>query len=370
MLHDRNNSIMFSKVKKMSKTNQIRNAFSVLEQAKKEGRPLIVFDTETTGFSSVEDALIQVSAQKIDPESFKTLEKFDVIINPMRPVSEKITEITGYTNEFLATKLPEEFVFMDIFNFFGENPIVAGHNADFDIRFMKACYQRNGKVFVPNQIIDTCKMSRQVLKRNVDVPNHQLETVAKFFGVDAGLDFHKADNDVIGTIRILCQLLPEANLVAKITPVVSTASYSHGRRGHLRIYFNSNEGSFYWDNLDKKYESKEFDIENADLDPGVQFIFNKWHVSDIDSLFKKIQSWWISKQELRVGEEKMFKTSTEEKNIRSYLSKNWYFDYLETEDEVNDITTIRLMKFKKSGGRRVYPELKKFHPQIENLLKH
>ena len=66
----------------------------------------------------------------------------------------------------------------------------------------------------------------------------------------------------------------------------------------------------------------------------------------------------------------MFKTSTDEKNIRSYLSKNWYFDYLETEDEVNDITTIRLMKFKKSGGRRVDPELKKFHPQIENLLKH
>ena len=351
MLHDRNNSILFSKVKEMSKTNEIRNAFSVLEMAKKEGRPLIVFDTETTGLSASEDTLIQVSAQKIDPETFKTLEKFDVIINPMRPVSEKITEITGYTNEFLATKLPEEFVFIDIFNFFGENPIVAGYNVDFDIRFMKACYQRNGKFFEPDDVIDVLGIARATLRKGKDIANHKLGTVATYYGVDSDLTFHEAQDDVTATIRVMVALLPEEKPEkVNIVPNVNGVSYFFGYRGHHRLYFYSNVGTFYWDVLDKKFDSKDFNVSEADLDPGMTSICQKWHVSNIDELFTKVQNWWFKKQEEKLETERQF-DAKDEKSMKIYLSRNRVFDY--TVSTKDDITTIKFVAIKKSGGKCV-----------------
>lgn len=358
--------LMFSKVKEMSKTNHIRNAFSVLEQAKKESRPLIVFDTETTGLSSVEDTLIQVSAQKIDPESFKTLEKFDVIINPMRQVSEKITEITGYTNEFLATKLPEEFIFMDIFNFFGENPIVAGYNVDFDIRFMKACYQRNGKFFAPDDVVDVLGIARTTLRKGKDVPNHKLGTIASYYGVDSDLTFHEAQDDVTATIRVMVALLPEEKPEkANIVPNVNGVSYFLGYRGHNRLYFYSNAGAFYWDVLDKKFDSKDFNVSEADLDPGVTSICQKWHVSNIDELFTKVQNWWLKKQEARIGEEKQFGFHQGVEQMH-YLSQNRVFDYTLFTSSLG-ITTVKFIAVNKYGGKCVKETKEKLSPIVTGL---
>lgn len=332
------------------KTNEIRNAFTVIERAKREHRPLLVFDTETTGLDSKTDTVIQVSAQKIDPETFKMLDEFDVIINPLRQVSEKITEITGYTNEFLSEQLPEEFVFMDILEFFGEHPIVVGHNVDFDIRFMSECFMRNGKSFHPDDVIDTCRMARQILKKGADVENHRLGTVASYYGVDSDLTFHEAQDDVKATVRILVSMLPdERPEEPTLTPVTTGVSFFLGFRGHQRLYFYSNAGSFWWDNMEKRYGSKDFDIENANLDPGVSSICQKWHVQDISELFNKVRNWWFKKQEERIGEEKQF---SDDKTLKSYLSKNSVFDY--TQSEENGITTIRFVAVKKSGtGKRV-----------------
>lgn len=334
-------------------TNEIRNAFSVLEEANEAKKAVIVFDTETTGLSSSEDTLIQVSAVKIDPDSLDITDELDIIINPLCPVSEKITEITGYTNDFLETQLPEEFVFPQIQKFFGDTPYVIGYNIDFDIRFMKAMYARYGKVFSPDGKIDVCKIARQTLRKGKDVGNHKLGTVASYYGVDADLKFHESQDDVKATLRIFIAMMPdEEPEQPKITPIVNGASYFNGYRGHSRIYFYSNEGSFYWDAFDKKFNSKEFNVSDADLDTAVSSICNKWHVNTIDELFKKMQNWWQKKQEERIGEERIFSPS-DEKTMKSYLKKNHFFDYTAVPDDDGNIT-ITFVKFVKSrNGKKV-----------------
>ena len=62
----------------------------------------IVFDLETTGFSPITDKIIEIGALKYQND--KLIDTFDVLINPKTKIPEKITELTGITNEMVSEK--------------------------------------------------------------------------------------------------------------------------------------------------------------------------------------------------------------------------------------------------------------------------
>ena len=215
---------------------ELDKAARLMQIAIQTNTPVFVFDVETEGLDPVKHHIIQLSALKIDPETFEVLDKINVFINPCRPLSDKIKEITGYTDEFLATCPLEVEAFPEIYNFLGEAPLLIGHNVGFDKSMLDALYTRQGQ-FLFCEDIDTCRMARELLKKQKDVPSHKLIDVAAYYGADIGLDFHKADDDIIATLRIFQAMYdPDAYLKPKKKLNINSIWYHNGFRGHARIY--------------------------------------------------------------------------------------------------------------------------------------
>lgn len=59
----------------------------------------VIFDTETTGLSAVYNNIIEFGAVKM--LNGEILEKFEMFVDPQEPISNKITEITGITDEMV-----------------------------------------------------------------------------------------------------------------------------------------------------------------------------------------------------------------------------------------------------------------------------
>jgi DNA polymerase-3 subunit epsilon len=103
----------------------------------------IVFDTETTGFDAKgDDRITEIGCIEII-DLLPTGESFHAYVDPQRDISEKVTEITGLTREFLDGKPLFKDVAQDFLDFVGDSSLIA-HNADFDRGFINAELERNG----------------------------------------------------------------------------------------------------------------------------------------------------------------------------------------------------------------------------------
>lgn len=243
---------------------------------------IIVFDTETTGLSAKNNHIIQISAQKFKINSetgdLTEIARLDKYINPGYSLSSKITEITGITDAFLMTQKYEEDVFPEIFEFFDDTQAIAGYNVAFDIRFMTAMYERQGKVFDPDFVVDVLEIARDLVPKT-ETESHKLEAIATVYGVNQDLTFHNSMDDVIATSRLLKVFREEYD--KKVTPVLSKKTakvyslrYYAGYKGYSRIYVNTSLGSFYYDirrkvwdkNPGNLYELEEINMEQLRKD--------------------------------------------------------------------------------------------------------
>ena len=118
----------------------------------------VVFDFETTGFNAGgEDSIIEIGAVKI--KDGVILERYDELINPGRPLPDKIVELTNITDEMLKDKDNEEDAVKRFIEWFGDLPMVA-HNAKFDVSFLEMAYKKYDLGEFKNPVIDTLELSR------------------------------------------------------------------------------------------------------------------------------------------------------------------------------------------------------------------
>lgn len=155
----------------------------------------VVFDIETTGFSNLNEKIIEIGAVKI--KDGKIVDEFSTFINPERNIPIKITELTGITNDMVCKSPIINDVIGDFYKFC-EDSIMVAHNIDFDMSFIR----RNGKSFgfeFSNSLLDTidlCKFLFPELKR------YKLNVVAKHLGVSLE-NHHRAVDDAKATAMIL-----------------------------------------------------------------------------------------------------------------------------------------------------------------------
>jgi len=176
---------------------------SVLEE--NVGKELIVFDTETTGLSKETDRIIQLSAVKCvidEGAQFHEIGRLNTYINPERKLEPKIVKLTGITDEKLSHYTNEDTQWPVILDFFGSSPVLCGHNIiTFDIPMMSAAYKRHDAPFLPTAL-DTLKMAQE-LHLKEEAGSHKLSDLTTHFGLDYGLAFHNAMDDVTATTRLL-----------------------------------------------------------------------------------------------------------------------------------------------------------------------
>lgn len=138
----------------------------------------VVFDLETTGINQERDAIIEISAVKV--EKHKVVGEFSTLVNPGRHIPAAATAVNGITDDMVKDAPDIETAMRDFLNFIG-NCVLVGHNIHtFDTNFVyDAALDFLGQE-VKNDYIDTLYMARRCLP---ELSHHKLTDIAAHFGL-------------------------------------------------------------------------------------------------------------------------------------------------------------------------------------------
>ncbi|MFI3251572.1 MAG: PolC-type DNA polymerase III [bacterium] len=161
----------------------------------------VVFDIETTGFSTDFDDIIEIGAVKI--KNGIVDETFSEIIDPKREVSEFIKNLTNITDEMIKGSRTIDQVMPDFLKFC-EGSIMVAQNASFDIGHMYANIERLNLQNPNWPVIDTMQFARNFYSNEMKMFN--LKSLSKFFKIKQE-SHHRADDDARVTALIFLQML-------------------------------------------------------------------------------------------------------------------------------------------------------------------
>ena len=159
----------------------------------------VAFDFETTGLYPQRDTIIEIGAVLM--RGGKEVDRFSTLVNPRRPLNPYVSELTGITDEMLATAPDIETVFPQFVEFLRGKLLVA-HNADFDTAFLAAECKRQG-IELTFTSFDTLTASQNLLPKK---KKYNLDVVAKHFALD-DFEHHRASDDALVCGKIMCELV-------------------------------------------------------------------------------------------------------------------------------------------------------------------
>lgn len=174
----------------------------------------ICFDIETTGLSAARDKITEIGAVKV--ENGVITDTFSTFANPEMPIPQKITQLTGITDDMVKDAPSQSEAVGAFLEFAGDNVLVA-HNAPFDTAFIAKACEDMGREYNYTSI-DTVAISRAIL---TDIKNCKLDTVAKFLRL-GDFNHHRATDDAEMLARIfinLCQRLTDDYGITKTNDI-------------------------------------------------------------------------------------------------------------------------------------------------------
>ncbi len=164
------------------------------------GAVFCAFDTETTGLSSKKDRIIEIGAIKFSKDGI--LGTFSSLVNPLFPLPQIITNITGITDGMLENERKEGEVIPEFIDFI-EDSILIAHNAQFDLKFTNVSLERVNLPSLKNLAVDTLRMSRTFLPDN---EHWTLQYLAKQFEINVE-SAHRAYDDARVCMNLYLKLL-------------------------------------------------------------------------------------------------------------------------------------------------------------------
>ncbi len=152
-----------------------------------------VVDVETTGFSPVNDRIVEVACVLVDGDA--VVDRWSTLVKPEIDIPARATEVHGITNEMVADAPSFESVLGRLRDLCGSRIVVA-HYARFDLSFLSD--------LGANHAVCTLKLARALVP---EAPNHRNQTLRSFLRIDETigekLGAHRALDDALVTAHIL-----------------------------------------------------------------------------------------------------------------------------------------------------------------------
>ena len=159
----------------------------------------VVFDIETTGFSPVNNRIIEIGAVKVS--GGEIVNRYSTFVNPKTPIPFEIEKLTGIRDD-MVLDAPEIEEVLPEFLHFCQGCILVAHNAGFDMSFIMENARRLG---YPTEYtyVDTVGIARVLLPHQA---KHTLDAVAKTLGISLE-NHHRAVDDAEATAHIFVRFI-------------------------------------------------------------------------------------------------------------------------------------------------------------------
>lgn len=161
----------------------------------------VVLDVEAIHDRRMPARIIELGAYRV--RAGKVLDEFETLINPDANVPRFLANLTGISDEMLASAPKFADVADAWLDFIGDAVLVA-HNANFDLPLLN---REIGRVFpgyrLRNSHLCTVDLARRLVPQ---LESHRLDSVAAYFRIDIPRR-HRATDDALATARVFLQLL-------------------------------------------------------------------------------------------------------------------------------------------------------------------
>ena len=154
----------------------------------------VVFDIETTGFSPVNNKIIEIGAVKI--RQGEITDRFSVFVNPGVPIPFEIEKLTSINDSMVMDAPPIEVILPQFLDFC-QGAVLVAHNANFDMSFIMENAKRQG-ISRKFTFVDTLGIARVLLTHQA---KHTLDAVAKTLSISLE-NHHRAVDDAECTAHI------------------------------------------------------------------------------------------------------------------------------------------------------------------------
>lgn len=157
----------------------------------------VVLDLETTGLNPKTDRIIEIGAAKV--KDLQVVQTFSTFVNPGRSLTERVTKLTGITNEDLTDAPVIDDIIENLLEFIGDD-VLLGQNIIFDYSFVKKAAVNKKLKFEKNGI-DTLRIARRFL---TDLESRTLGALCDYYNIS--FTAHRALNDALATHEVYLKM--------------------------------------------------------------------------------------------------------------------------------------------------------------------
>ena len=138
----------------------------------------VLFDLETTGLSTENDQVVEISALKVT--CGEITDEFSTLVDPGMHIPYQASCINGITDDMVKDAPDMEHALKDFISFIG-NSVLVGHNIKrFDLGFIQRDAVRFFGKPIGNDYVDTLSLSRKYLP---DLCSHSLGSLADHYNI-------------------------------------------------------------------------------------------------------------------------------------------------------------------------------------------
>ena len=205
-----------------------------------DGGAYVVLDVETTGLNTAADMIIEIGAVRI--ENGVEVGEFSQLINPERPIPDKVVELTGITDG-MVQGMPTIGEVIGDFAAFCEGAVLVAHNASFDMAFFERAFRAANLPFAHPKL-DTLTLVRNVYPEQ---KSHKLGAMCKLLGVSL-TRAHRAVHDARATGQMMLIALDRLETehgkktIAQLNDVF--AGDTGGTAYHIILLVKNQQGMF------------------------------------------------------------------------------------------------------------------------------